>query len=143
MKKLFLLFCGMICFLSLFSRPVHEGYDYSIVFTGWFKKDRISLRINNVPIFENYLLDNADPNLKGNLSLTQSSKGITIFYNNREKLISQLNVDFILDVTVTINKKVNHFKIDLRKGRVLLVNCPGSSAKEAICIEQIEEPLIL
>lgn len=142
MKKLLLL-SGMICLLSSFTVPARHGYDYSIVFTGWFKKDVISLKINNTSIFENYVLDNSNASAKGNLSLTQSARGITIFYNNQEKLVTQLDIGFILDITITINKEVSHFKVDLRKGRIVLIDCPGDAASKKMCIEQIDEPLIL
>jgi hypothetical protein len=142
MKKLLLLLFSTTCFLSAFSNPPAHGYDYSIVFTGWFKNDVISLKINNTSIFENYVLDNSNEKTAGNLSLTQSAKGITIYYNNQEKLVSQLDVEFFLDVTITINKEARHFKVDLRKGRIVLVNCPGASGTKELCIEQIEEPVV-
>ena len=146
MKKLLIL---LICFVFTtlaFSRPLSDGYDYTIIFTGSFKQDVVSIKINDQSIFTNYKLDNTDPVKRGNLSLTQSEDGLTIFYNGGEIAKAKIGFEFIINISITINDVVNQFKIDLRKGKIVLVACPGDDkgiASNKLCIEQIQEAVSL
>ena len=144
MKKLFILFICFLCSILAFSRSGNTGYDYTIIFTGTFKKDIVSLKINDHKVFSNYKLDNTDPVKRGNLSLTQSGNGLIIYYNGGEIARAKIGFEFVIKINITVNKVVSEFKIDLRKGKIVLVECPGErkgSASNKICIEQIQEPV--
>lgn len=145
-KKYFtivLLFCSAITFSNT---NLHE-FDYSIVFIGAFKNDIVSLSINKILLVDQYKVANADSLKKGHLSLTQSDKELKIFYNGRQITKSKIEIDFILDIDITVNNKLKKFKLDLRKGKVILVdyclNANLSSGIKRIMVEQIQEPVIL
>jgi len=146
MKPIAITFCFLISSYTVFSHPAKEDFDYSIVFGGCFEKDIVSLKINNTSIFNNYKVENKNTLKKGNLSLTQANKKIHLFYNGQEKYKVRVNFNFYLDMDVTVNKKLNKFKVDLRKGKVILVEfCPANNASEnskKLTIEQMQEQVI-
>ena len=145
MKATFFSFCLLVCSYSAFSHSTKEDFDYSIVFGGCFEKDVVSLKINNRSIFNNYKVENRDAVKKGNLSLTQSNKKIHLFYNGQEKYKGKVSFDYYLNIDVTVNNKPNRFKIDLRKGKVILVeNCPieNASTTKKVTVEQMQEQVI-
>lgn len=146
MKTTIFIFCLLIFTCPLFSHSTKEDFDYSIVFGGCFEKDIVSLKINNVPIFNNYKLENKNAVKKGNLSLTQASRKIHLFYNGQEKYKGRVNFEFYLNIDLTVNNKANKFKVDLRKGKVILVEfCPvenASAATKKLTIEQMQEQII-
>ena len=139
----------IVCFLfasyTAFSHPAKEDFDYSIVFGGCFEKDIVSLKINNTAIFNNYKVENKNVVKKGNLSLTQANRKIHLFYNGQEKFKSKVNFSFYLNIDVTVNNKPNNFKVDLRKGKVILVEfCPVNNSENSkkLTIEQMQEQVI-
>ena len=97
-------------------------------------------------LVDQYKVANVDSLKKGHLSLTQSDK-IKIFYNGREITKSKISVDFLIDIDITVNRKLKKIKIDLRKGKVILIdyciNDNKSPDIKKISIEQIQEPVIL
>ncbi len=60
---------------------------------------------------------------------------------------SKIEVDFVIDIDITVNRKLKKIKIDLRKGKVILIdyciNDNKSPDIKKISIEQIQEPVIL
>ena len=131
MKPGFLILCLLFSSFTVFSHTQKEDFDYSIVFGGCFEKDIVSLKINNTSIFDRYKVENENALKKGNLSLTQSNKKIHLFYNGHQKLKRRINFSFYLDIDVTINNRINNFKVDLRKGKVILFEfCPVQKANQ-------------
>jgi len=145
-KKYLTLLLLFFCSTITFSNTKFNEFDYSIVFIGGFKNDIVSLSINKILLVDQYKVANVDSLKKGHLSLTQSDE-IKIFYNGREITKSKISVDFIIDIDITVNKKLKKFKLDLRKGRVILVDyCINGNISpdiKRIKIEQIQEPVIL
>jgi hypothetical protein len=146
MKKKYLTLLLFFCSTITFSNTKFKEFDYSIVFIGGFKNDIVSLSINKILLVDQYKVANVDSLKKGHLSLTQSDE-IKIFYNGREITKSKISVDFLIDIDITVNKKLKKFKLDLRKGRVILVDyCINGNISpdiKRIKIEQIQEPVIL
>src|SRR6478735_3449612 len=128
-----------------FSAPRKSNYDYYIIFVGEFKNDKISLAINRKHIIDNYRLENIDPTRRGNLSITQQDDYITIAYNGKEIKRSKISVDFDLSLDISVNDKKNAFRVNLKKGKVILVDyTPKTEAtKKVLLIEQLQEPLLL
>ena len=145
MKPALFIACLLLYAPFGFSHTTKEDFDYSIVFGGCFEKDIVSLKINNTSIFDHYKVENKDALKKGNLSLTQGNKGISIFYNRDQKFKRKINFSFYLDIDLKVNDKMNKFKIDLRKGKVILIEfCPNPhSSQKKLTIEQLNEPVIL
>ncbi len=145
MKAILFIFWFLICTYPVFSHSAKEDFDYSIVFGGCFEKDVVSLKINNTAIFNNYKVENKNALKKGNLSLTQADKKIHLFYNGQEKFKGKVNFHFYLNIDLRVNNKTNKFKIDLRKGKVILVEfCPEktSTNNKELTIEQVQEQVI-
>ncbi len=146
MKKKYLTLLLFFCSTITFSNTKFNEFDYSIVFIGGFKNDIVSLSINKILLVDQYKVANVDSLKKGHLSLTQSDE-IKIFYNGREITKSKISVDFLIEIDITVNKKLKKFKLDLRKGRVILVDyCINGNISpdiKRIKIEQIQEPVIL
>ena len=145
MKTAFFSFCFLLSTYSALSHSAKEDFDYSIVFGGCFEKDVVSLKINNRSIFNSYKVENRNAIKKGNLSLTQSNKKIHLFYNGQEKFTGKVSFDYYLNIDLTVNNKQNKFKIDLRKGKVILVeNCPieNASNNKKVTVEQMQEQVI-
>ena len=141
-KAVLILLISFISYVS-FSHPPREEFDYSIVFGGGFKSDVVSLKINNTTIFNQIKVENGDAIKKGNLSLTQKNNKLSLFYNGDQKLKSKIKFNYYLDITLTLNNQVNKFKVDLRKGKVIVVDCSALDASKKLTIEQIQEPIIL
>ena len=141
-KAFFLLLISFISYAS-FSHPPREEFDYSIVFGGGFKSDIVSLKINNTTIFNQIKVENGNAIKKGNLSLTQKNNKLSLFYNGDQRLKSKVKFNYILDITLTLNNQVNKFKVDLRKGKVIVLDCASEEASRKLTIDQIEEPVIL
>ncbi|MES1226012.1 MAG: hypothetical protein ABUT20_61610 [Bacteroidota bacterium] len=146
MKKTFLFFCLFIFSAPVFSQSPQNDFDYAIVFGGCFNKDIISLKINNNSILKNYIVNNTDSVLKGNLSLKQSDNKININYNRNPRTISKIIFSNVLQVEITVNKEVSKFNIDLRKGKILLIEfCQDKNAtfkSKKLTIDQIQEPFL-
>ena len=145
MKPIFFTFCLIISSYTVFSHTTKEEFDYSIVFGGCFDKDTVSLKINNTSIFDHYHVDNSNPLKKGNLSLTQDNKNIRLFYNGQQKFKSKVKFSFYLNLEVTVNRQVKNFKIDLRKGKVILVEfCSGpeETVAKRLTIQQMQDEVI-
>ena len=124
MKQTIFILCFLASSYSVFSHTYKEDFDYSIVFGGCFEKDIVSLKINNTSIFNDYKVENKNVIKKGNLSLTQAKKKIYLFYNGQQKVKEKVNFSYYLNIDVTVNKRINKFQIDLRKGKVILIeNC--------------------
>jgi len=147
MKQAIFILCFLALSYSVFSHTYKEDFDYSIVFGGCFEKDIVSLKINNTSIFNDYKVENKNAIKKGHLSLTQAKKRIHLFYNGQQKLKGRVNFTYYLNIDVIVNKQINKFKVDLRKGKVLLIeNCakPGSSEEaKKLTIEQLQDQVIL
>lgn len=147
MKKEYLTLLLFFCSTITFSNNKFNDFDYSIVFIGGFKNDIVSLSINKILLVDQYKVANVDSVKKGHLSLTQSDKEIKIFYNGRQITKSKIPVDFVIDFDITVNKKLKKFKLDLRKGKVILVdyciNDKISPDIKKISVQQIQEPVIL
>ena len=88
-------------------------------------------------------VENGNAIKKGNLSLTQKNDKLTLFYNGDLKLKTKIEFDYYLDITLTLNDQVNKFKVDLRKGKVIVVDRASADTSKKLIIEQIEEPVIL
>ncbi len=146
MKKALLIFCLLISSTFVFSHAPKNDFDYSIVFGGCFDKDIVSLKINNKSIFKSYKVENRDSVIKGNLSLIQSNKSVNINFNGNQKVASKINFSFILQIEITVNSQLNKFKVDLRKGKILLIEfCPGKNAASTVkklTIDQFQEPFL-
>ena len=147
MKQAIFILCFLASSYSVFSHSYKEDFDYSIVFGGCFEKDIVSLKINNTPIFNDYMVENKNAIKKGNLGLTQAKKKIHLFYNGNQKERARVNFSYYLNIDVTVNKRINKFQIDLRKGKVLLIeNCSQQNSSKKIkklTIEQLQDQVIL
>ena len=147
MKQTILILCFLASSYSVFSHTSKEDFDYSIVFGGCFEKDIVSLKINNTSIFNDFKVENKNAIKKGNLSLTQAKKKIHLFYNGKQRVKASVNVSYHLNIDVTVNKRINKFQIDLRKGKVLLIeNCSEQESSEEVkklTIEQLQDQVIL
>jgi endoglucanase Acf2 len=145
MKRNLFIFCLLVYSSSAFSHGTKENFDYSIIFGGCFEQDILSLKINNTTIFDHYKVDNKSAIKKGNLSLTQANSKINVFYNGRQIIKRKVNFNYYLNISLTINQQVNKYVIDLRKGKIILVDfCSKQdnvSAKK-LAVEQLQEEVI-
>ena len=146
MKKALLFFCLFISSASVHSNAFKKDFDYFILFGGSFDKDIVSLKINNRSIFKNYKVENRDSVIRGNLSLIQSNNKLNLQYNGNQKITSKIIFYQILEIEITVNRHVNHFRVDLRKGRIILFEFgPDKNAVSEIkklSIDQFEEPVL-
>ena len=147
MKKALLFFCLFLFSASVFPGVSKTDFDFFIIFDGSFDKDIVSLKINDRSIFKNYKVENRDSIIKGNLSLIQSNNKMNLQYNRSEKITTKFIFNRILEIEITVNHQVNKFRVDLRKGKIIVVEfCPDknlvSKVKE-ITIDQFEEPFLL
>ncbi len=144
-KVLLLLLLGFS--LKAHSSGSPRTIDYALVFGTCFEKDRVSLKINKNLIFSNYKLGFDKAQKKGNLSLQQSGKWITISYNGDEEKHAKIKTGTLLKVEIILNGITSKFDIDLRKGNILLVEfCQGtepSPTTKKLTIEQRQEAVIL
>ena len=123
-----------------------DQYEYYILFTGRFRNDVISLSINNKSICTNYTIENTNPNKKGHFSIVQNENKISIAYNGKRITKAKVPVNFQLDLTITINGSKKNFTVDLKKGKVILVDFQtenDQSIQKDLTIEQVQEPVIL
>ena len=128
-----------------FSAHKKTSYDYYIIFVGEFENDKISLAINKKHVIDNYRLENIDPLKRGNLSITQQGDYITIAYNGKEIKRSKISVDFDLSLDISVNGKKKVFRVNLKKGKVILVDYTPKTetTKKVLSVEQLQEPVLL
>ena len=146
MKTRRLLFLALFLPCIGFATPKPSHFEYSIIFIGSFENDLVSLSLNNVLILEKYKVENKDSVKRGHLSLTQYDNEIKVYFNGSEITKAKIPVEFILETEITINGKLKKTRIDLRKGKVILIDNidptrPLQSKK--LRIEQINEPVLM
>lgn len=146
MKSKYLILFVLLFPVIVYSHPRQNQFDYSIIFIGCFENDIVSLSLNKVLILDRYKVENADSIKKGHLSLTQYDNEIKVYYNGAEITRSRIDVTFILAADITINGKLQKIKLDLRKGKVILVDHVAEHTNNVknrkLRIEQIDEPVI-
>jgi hypothetical protein len=143
-KVLFSLVLSGLSLLA-FANPPKDLYEYYIVFAGSFRNDVVSLSINKQLVCNRYVIENTDPDKKGNLSIAQYENNINIAYNGKQITKSRIPVDFKLDLAITVNGKKKQFNINLKKGKIILIDFqkdPATNQKD-LTIEQLQEPFIL
>ena len=132
--------------LILSAQPLKRS-EYSIILGGCFNRDTVSLSINNRAIFTNYTIDNKDSLVKGNLNLAQYAQGIRINYNGKEKFLKKIAFDYLLNIKVTVNRKISRFSLDMRKGNIILLDfCPEQDnlpTTRKLTATQLQEPFLL
>ena len=104
------------------------------------------MKVNKREVFKNYMINNNDPATRGNLNFVQDEQGIRINYNGSEQNRKAVDFDFILDIKFIVNKQVQRFTIDLRKGNIILFDyCPdpgSSTSSRKLSTEQLQEPFL-
>ena len=124
-----------------------KGFDYTIILGSCFNQDLVSMKVNNRVVFKNYLVNTNDPITRGNLNFVQDEEGIRINYNGNEENRRGVDFDFILDIKFIVNKQVQRFYIDLRKGNIILFNYCADPADPAsirqLSTEQLQEPFLV
>ena len=146
MKRRHLLYLALFLPAIGFTKPKPSHFEYSIIFIGSFENDLVSLSLNNVVVLEKYKVENKDSVKRGHLSLTQYDNEIKVYFNGSEISKAKIPVEFILQTEITINGKLKKTKIDLRKGKVILIdNIDPSKPLQSknLRIEQIHEPVLL
>lgn len=137
----------LITFTLILSAQPLKRSEYNIILGGCFNKDKVSLSINNRSVFTNYIIDTRDSLTKGNLSLSQDVEGIHINYNGKESTRKAIPFEYLLSIKVTVNRKVNRFSLDMRKGNIILLDfCPGKddqSSTRKLSASQLQEPYLL
>lgn len=143
MKKIYLTL--FVTFLSLYTFPQSglSNPDFSIVFSGVFQDEVIGLKLNNKSIFDGYKFNNIDSILRGNLSINQKESFIEIIFNSQVIQKRKIKINSFLDIKVSINNKVEAVLLDLRKGKIIVIDYNSSIKEKPVSIEQIQEPLIL
>lgn len=145
MKKFYLALLSLIITVSAFSRPPLNYFDYSIIFSGPFKNDLVSFSVNKQIVIHKFKVENVNASRKGHLNLTQNSNNITVYYNGAQLKKPKVPVSFIVELEISVNGQQKKFEVDLRKGKVIVVNTqpekPGTE-KGNISIEQIAEVLV-
>lgn len=143
MKKIYLTL--FVTYLSIYSfaQNTLSNPDFSIVFSGVYQNETISLTLNNKYIFDGYKYNNIDSVLKGNLSLNQKENFIEINFNNQVTQKRKIKINYILEMKVSINNKVQTVVLDLRKGKIIIIDYNRFIKENPVSIEQIQEPLIL
>lgn len=146
MKQLSILLLLTITTLCASAQNQQGAFDFSVVFIGAFNNDQVSLSINEEKLINSYTIQNTDSTTKGNLSFTQYGNSLEIFYNGQKLTKTAVPVDFVLNMRISINNNLKKMKVDLRKGKVILVDYQTTQkklfSKKTIVIEQVQEPLI-
>ena len=123
-----------------------KGFDYTIILGGCFNQDQVSMKVNNRVVFKNYMINNKDTSRRGNFNFVQDEQGIRINYNGSEENRKAIDFDFILDIKLIVNKQIQRFSIDLRKGNIILFDyCPDLGSSKPIrklTTEQLQEPFL-
>jgi hypothetical protein len=137
----------MITFTLILSAQPLKRSEYNIILGGCFSKDKVSLSINNRTIFTNYIIDNRDTLAKGNLNLSQDVQGIRINYNGKESIRKAIPFEYLLNIKVTVNRRISRFSLDMRKGNIILLDfCPEKDdqpTSRKLSASQLQEPYLL
>ena len=131
---------------QIISAQSPKSFDYTVILGGCFDHDQVSMKVNNRVVFKNYMINNKDTVTRGNFSFIQDQQGIRINYNGNEESRKAIDYNFILDIKLTVNKQLQKFTIDLRKGNIILFDyCPGYDLQSSrkLTAEQLQEPFLL
>jgi len=145
MKTVFTIFLFFVSQIITAQSP--KSFDYTVILGGCFNHDQVSMKVNNRMVSKNYMIDHKDTVTRGNFNFIQDQQGIRINYNGKEESRKAIDFDFILDIKLTVNKKLQRFSIDLRKGNIILFDyCNGVDMQTSIrkiTAEQLQEPFLL
>lgn len=144
MKKFYLILIQLVCAIAAYSHTPPNDFDYSIIFSGPFNNDLVSISINKQLVVNKFKVGNVDATNKGHLNLTQKASSITVYYNGVQIKKPKVDVSFIVELEISINDQIRKIEVDLRKGKVILINNQSTkNLDNNILIEQITEPVIL
>ena len=134
-------------FLATATFGQSNGPGYTIIFSGCFNSDNLSLTINKEPVFTNYIISTQDTATRGNLNLVQDENKLRLNYNGIAEIKKPILFNFILHIKIKINGRVDRFNLDLRMGNTILFNyCPEdgkNSARPKLIAEQLQELFLL
>lgn len=146
--KLFLSFIVLLTATGfLVPQKQEKQLEFSIIFSGRFEKDTISLNINNRQIVRAYPLDNTDSSKQEHLNLSQYESDLVIHYNSKKITRAKIPLDHSMQLQIQINKEIKKCTIDLRKGRAIVIDYRTTGVDKKlireIFVEQIAEPTLL
>lgn len=130
----------LVSLLILFSCEKKEskiGELYRITFEEGFKKDKVSLYINSLPIFKEKIIEtNLTYGATGTQFICEKTKSINkgYLYGKPFKIDEKL-IDDKLFLEVFLNGKKKIFNVDLKKGRYLGFNIEKEKLKFVQTIE--------
>ena len=145
MKKI-LIALSLVFLLSSFSKDLKPTLSYAIVFGGCFEKDKVTLKVNNVMLIDNYEII-SDKMFRGNSNLGISQAGGKIQIRMNDKLIYKAAVKLkghiVFDFLV--NNKPYHYEVQLKNGRIFLVEfCNSKNVKgQSMTFEQRKTPVLV
>jgi len=83
----------------------------------------------------------------GNLNLTQDVQGIHINYNGENRTCKAISFEYLLNIKVTVNRKISRFSLDMRKGNIILLDfCSEKDDQPSarkLTAGQLQEPFLL
>lgn len=145
MKKFYLTLLHIVIAIAAFSHPPHKDFDYSIILSGPFKNDVVSISINKQLVINKFKVENVNASSKGYLNLTQNANSITVYYNGVELHKPKVSVSFLVDLEISVNGRYKKLQLDLRKGKVIIINneaVKNASGQCGIFVEQVTEPFL-
>lgn len=113
--------------ISIFSfgQTSKDSIDFSIAFSSCFDTDFFELSINGMKIFNNTKITTNGLSLS-NVVMHQDDKGFWLTIDNRTKKLKKVLINDTLNFAISINKKLQKYKIALKNGSTILIdNCRG------------------
>lgn len=142
------LFCILIlsCKSSLQNKIKKDLSTFQITLGDCFDNDKVSVFINNQLLFKS---DNVKTDSV--LGITKISliyykyqkKGKFLIENNRNEKYLDFFVEGILDLKIIKNDIVNSFKLDIKRGKIIIIDACENRYKNKIAINQYKKSIYL
>jgi hypothetical protein len=106
-----------------------DDFDYSIAFAGCFENDKVALKLNGIVVMEPVRVTSNPVLGITKVGVFQDKEAAWFSSGDKTQKLSPISVNDSLSISVSLNGRWNDFKIDLRRGKTMLINA---------CLEQID-----
>ncbi len=123
--KLSTLAIVLIIVTNTFAQKGDDNVKFSLRFTGCFKNDTLSLKINDAQVFENKIATTDRSDAVSNIYVFQNNNGLWIDAIK----FQEIKIRKRIMVDITINRQREKFEISLGRGKHLLIDkCNGKGS---------------
>jgi len=121
MKKVLIIILAF-CASRLTGQTTEANLKFSVLFGSCFQNDQVGLKINSVEFVAASQISSDSINSITRLSAYQDNSAVWVTENDKKTKYSALTLERRLQLDIMLNGAWKKFNIDLRKGKIILIN---------------------